>query len=263
LKTNAENYICLFINYLNMTRNNTCLLIVILVLQHSSFAQFNKGTRMAGATVGGVFFNTAKYDYSYPSPTNGYTSKTNAFGINLSPNIGWFISNKTVAGGQLTVGYRYDKKLDASGNITFAKDVFNSLTAGAAAFIRHYLITGVKFQPFGQVTAGFAGGSSRNEGFRYYSSYKDSYKGKSSSDITSTAGLSLGATRMLNAHTGLDIYAGYLFEHRKNVFTTNTTRDIDINGSIDETGRLEQTRKATTHNVTFGVGLQVFLDKRK
>ena len=60
-------------------------------------AQFKKGMRMVGATIGNAFFNSGKSDYSYPPPTTGYTSNSNNFGVTLNPSMGWFVSDNVIS----------------------------------------------------------------------------------------------------------------------------------------------------------------------
>lgn len=226
-------------------------------------AQFSKGMRMTGGTLGSGFFNSGKYDYSFPAPTAGYTSDANSFGISLSPNLGWFISDNTVVGARLSIGYNYEKNIDAFNNVTFRKKTDTKLQIGLGGFARNYFKSSGSFLPFGEVHLDAGIGSSTTEGFTYTTTYKDSYDGKSSGDFYGDAGLSFGATKMLNPHTGLDFFAGYTFFYNKTKFKTTTQRDVDINGSIDETRIDNPTTKLTNHGFTFGIGFQVFLGKRK
>jgi hypothetical protein len=134
----------------------------------------------------------------------------------------------------------------------------------AGAFARNYFKTTGRFLPFGQAGFNVGIGSSDHEGFSYNSSplYKDSFKGKSSGDFYASAGLSMGLTKMLNEHVGLDIIAGYLYSYNKTGYNTTVRRDVDIDGSIDETSTSDVTTKYTNHGFSIGVGLQVFLGKK-
>lgn len=77
------------------------------------------------------------------------------------------------------------------------------------------------------------------------------------------SGVTFGATKMVNEHTGLDFYVGYTYSYSKNIFKPTTQTDLGNNGSIDQTVVSEPTQKFTNHGITVGVGFQVFLDKKK
>lgn len=249
-----------------MRRSLLCFTTVILLFATSSNAQFTKGMRMAGATIGGAFFNSGTYDYTVPSPTFGYSEKVNSLGVNLSPNFGWFVSDKTVIGGQLLAGYKYDKNLKTDpSDITYSKNISKGLNLGFGGFARNYFSSISGLAPFAQVGFTVGMGSTNNNGFYYNNAplYKDSYKGKSSGDFTATGSLAVGVTKLINSHIGLDVSAGYTFSHNKNKYKTTTQRDIDIDGSINETLISDLTTEFTNHGFALGVGFQLFLEKRK
>lgn len=237
--------------------------ILALFLASPVMAQFTKGMRMPGITLGSAFFNSGNTEFTPTSPnTSGYTSKTNAGGFSLSPSLGWFVTNDMVVGGQLIAAYNYDKNIDEQNNVTFRKNVYKTFNAGLGAFVRKYILTSGSFIPFGQVNIAGGTGSSSSNGFMYATNYKETYDGKSSGDVFANAGINLGLTKMLNDHAGIDIYAGYLYSYNKSKFKTTTQRDIDFNGSIDEEGVEETTTKKTNHGFTIGIGFQLFLGKR-
>jgi len=242
------------------------ILITFFALSFASpaMAQFAKGMRMPGLTLGSAFFNSGKTEFTPSSANiNGYISNTNAGGFSLSPSLGWFVSNDMVIGGQLIAGYKYDKNIDEQNNVTFRKNIYKTFNAGIGAFLRKYIITQGSFIPYGQINIAGGTGSSSSEGFMYATNYKETYKGKSSGDIFANAGLNLGITKMLNDHAGIDIYAGYLYSYNKSKFKTTTQRDIDFNGSIDEEGVEENTTSKKDHGFTVGIGFQLFLGRRK
>lgn len=221
---------------------------------------------MAGVTLGSAFFNSGKYTYTVPPPTTGSTETLNSLGVNLTPGFGWFISDRAVIGAQLSAGYRYDKNLKADvNNVTYYKNINNKLSVLAGAFARYYLQAGGSFLPFGQVSLNAGFGSSKHEGFNYNNSplYKETFDGKSSGDFAANAGITVGFTKMLNSNVGLDITAGYLYSYSKNKYKTSLDRDVDINGTIDESEQGDLTTKYTDHGFSIGVGFQVFLNKKK
>src|SRR5258706_5275354 len=108
--------------------------ILLLLVNMTLNAQFKKGMRMAGATIGNSFFNSGKSDYSYPAPTQGYTSNSTNYGFSLTPSMGWFISGNTVICALLNAGYTHQKDFNESANTTFIKDISNSFTIGIGGF---------------------------------------------------------------------------------------------------------------------------------
>lgn len=245
-----------------MTRKFICFILIITAFSIPLSAQFSKGMRMAGASIGSMFFNSGKYTYTVPPPTTGYTETTNAAVINLTPSYGWFISGQTVIGAQLQAGYRYDKNIKADeSDVTFYKNTAKKLSILGGAFVRNYFTTSGKFLPFGQVSLLAGIGSANHQGFDYSLTplYKDEFDGESSGDFYANAGVIIGLTRMLSSHVGLDITAGYLYSYNKQEYKTIVKRDVDIDGSIDETGTSQLTTKYTNHGITIGIGFQVFL----
>jgi hypothetical protein len=229
------------------------------------FAQFEKGNRMVGATIGSIFFNSGKSDYSYPAPTSGFTSNQTSFGINFTPNFGWFVSDNTAAGATLTLSQSHQKTFDedASTGNTFNRDISNRFNLGLGGFVRSYFSNSGKFYPFGQVGVNVGIGSSNSKGFFFGGGDKSTYDGKSSGDFFANAGLSLGLTKMLNRHTGLDFYLGYNFSYTKSTFKKVTQTDLGNNGTIDQTSTSEPTQKFTNHGAAIGVGFQIFLEGKK
>lgn len=248
-----------------MARFVCCFLLITNLFINTVNAQFSKGMRMSGATIGTAFFNAGATDYSVPFPTSGYTVNTNSLGASLTPNYGWFVSDRIVLGPVINIAYKYDKTLKSDeADVTYYKNVVNSFNLSVGAFARNYFSPAGSFNPFVQalVSAGF--GSSNHEGYNYSAApiYKEVFKGKSSGDFLVNAGLAAGVTKLLNQNVGLDIMASYNYTYNKNEYDTNTDRDVDIDGTIDEQSKSNLTMKARTHAFMIGVGLQVFLGKR-
>src|SRR5688572_8558141 len=78
------------------------VVLVSLLMNPMLNAQFNKGDKMVGATIGNVFFNSGTQDASSP-PIGSTTGKMTGFGVNINPSFGWFISEKTAAGFSFTL----------------------------------------------------------------------------------------------------------------------------------------------------------------
>jgi hypothetical protein len=224
-------------------------------------AQIKKGTRMAGASIGSVFANAGKSDYSDAVIPGTYTSNNNNFGISLNPILGWFISDNTAVGTLLTLGYRHQKVFDESGGSTFRKNTASFFNFGIGGFARNYFSSSGTMKPFGQFNMSVGTGASNNEGFFFSGNDKSTYDGKSSGDFFINAGLSAGFTKMLNPHTGLDFFLGYSFSYNKNTYKTTTLLDQGNNGTVDQTAISEPITKFTNHGFLLGIGFQVFLDR--
>ena len=223
---------------------------------------------MVGANVGSLFFNAGTADVSFPAPTTGYTSRTTSFGVSITPSMGWFISDNTAVGVLLNINPSSNKTTYEAGGNTYQQDKVSIFNIGFGGFARNYFSSGSSsFKPFGQLSLNLGFSSQRSDGFFYggsgSSAYKETYDGKSSGGFFFNAALALGMTKMLNAHTGLDIFAGYNFSSNKHTYKTVTLRDDGNNGSIDVTYEKNPTTNFSNHGVVLGVGFQIFLEPRK
>jgi hypothetical protein len=250
-------------NLIVMQLKKIPVIIFLLLLNMTLNAQYKKGMRMAGASVGSAFFNSGKSDFSYPPPTTGYTSNTNNFGVTLNPSMGWFVSDNTAIGALLNFGYNHQKTFNEVSGTTYKRDISNSFNIGIGGFARNYFKSSGTMMPFGQFNLNFGIGSTSNKGFYFINNDKSNYDGKSSGDFFVNTGIALGLTKMLNEHTGFDFFVGYTYSYNKRTFKTTTITDLGNNGSVDQTAVSEPTQKFTNHGISIGVGFQVFLDKRK
>jgi len=242
------------------------VILVLLLINQDINAQFTKGDKMVGATIGNVFYNSGTQDASSP-PIGSTTGKVTGFGLNISPSLGWFISDKTAAGFSFTLNPASQKTSFEENGSTFQKDKVKTFSVGIGGFVRNYFSNKGNFLPFGQANL-LAGISSRNtDGFFYGGSgptvYKETYEGKSSGGFFTNASLNLGVTKMVGENAGLDFSIGYNFSYAKNTVKTIRLRDDLINGSIDVTSENETTTKFTNHGFMLGVGFQVFLKGKK
>lgn len=237
------------------------LLALALMLPLGASSQFTKGTWVPGFSAASVFFDAGTTEYSAAPPTNGYKSTTNSLGVQLTPSIGYFVSEKTMLGARLLANFQYDKYIDAVNNITFRKKEDRVGRYGLGIFARHYFSASGKFLPWGQVNVDAGIGNTHSEGFNYTSTYRESYVGKSSGNFFASGGVNLGLTRMLSGNVGLDISAGYLFTSEKTQTRTDTDRDVDMDGSIDEQLVSDITAKTRKHGLVIAVGVSVFLRK--
>jgi hypothetical protein len=175
--------------------------------------------------------------------------------------MGWFMNERTIIGATFAINPVKNKTTFENGGNTFQKDESTSFNIGIGGFARNYFSTSSSFMPFGQAGLNFGMSSQKTNGFFIAGSnaYKSTYDGKSSGGFFANAALSIGMTKLLNPHTGLDIYAGYNFSYTKNKYKTTTLRDDGNNGSIDLTSISEPESEFTNHGFMVGIGFQIFL----
>ncbi len=224
-------------------------------------AQFSKGSWATNIHVGTMLFDANSTEYSAPPPTNSYTATHQSMGIQLTPSVGYFISNRTMLGAGLLTHYTYDKYIDESNNITFRKKEDRIWQYGVSLFARHYVHNtqaASKFLPFVQVNADAGSGTTKVTGFNYTSTYKETYRGTAKGNFFTNLGLQAGVTRLFTKNAGLDISAGYLLSNTKSTTHTRTLRDIDFNDTIDEEMLGDLDAKSLKHGFKLSVGWTIF-----
>jgi len=246
-------------------RQRFVFLAIMSLVSFQINAQFKKGDRMVGTSVANVFYNSGNADVTFPS-TIGYKIKSSSYGVRIEPTMAWFISENIAVGGLLNINPSGQKETVEDRGTTFQKDQSNNFNIGLGAFARYYFSNGNSYMPFGQFGFNLGISSSRTEGFRYYDAaidYKVSYEGNSSGGFFANTALQLGLTKMIGDNAGLDFFAGYSYSYNNNTFKTVTTTDYGLDGSIDITEEDEPTTKFTNHGFFAGVGIQVFLRKKR
>lgn len=228
--------------------------------------QFSKGDRMAGASVGSIFFNSGSATQRVNSIGSlDYT--TRQFGVNISPSIGWFLTEKTALGVSLNINPTSNKTTYETNGSVFQEDQDNSFDIGFGGFIRNYFNSTGRFLPYGQVGLNGGFNTRKTEGFFYGGSgpgaYKQSYKGNSSGGFFFNSTINLGLTKMISDNIGLDVFAGYNFSYNKNTFNIVRLRDNGNNGSIEEREENETETSFTNHGIVLGLGFQIFLRRKK
>jgi len=250
-------------NFMQSTKGFLAGLFILISLAGN--AQFSKGDKMLGTSIGSIFFNSGSSDVTFPQ-VRGYSSKSTGYGVRFEPTIGWFLSDKMALGAAVNINPTGQKISYDDAGTTFQRDESNSFNIGAGAFLRNYFSNRSSFMPYGQLGFNTGISSSSTEGFKYYKSspdYKVSYDGKSSGGFFLNTLLQLGLTKMVSDHTGLEIYLGYNYSYSKNTFKTTTLTDMGIDGSIDTRAENEPTSKYTNHGLIAGVGFQVFLKGKR
>ncbi|MBC7948291.1 MAG: hypothetical protein H7Y42_10460 [Chitinophagaceae bacterium] len=248
-----------------MMRKFPFLTVCFLFLAIHSYAQFAKGTRMVGASVASMFFNSGTSDQTVTS-IGSTTATVRGFGVSITPSIGWFISGNTAVGASLNLNPSGETISFEERGSTFQRDKFNNFNIGFGGFVRNYFKSGGSVLPFGQIGLNAGISNLKKSGFFYGgvdpNDYKETYEGNSSGGFLTEASFLLGVTKMMGDQTGLDLYIGYNFSYNKNTMKTTRLRDDQIDGVIDQTATNETTSKYTNHRFLIGVGFQIFLRKK-
>ena len=242
------------------------LITLLLLFNITMNAQFKKGDKMVGTSVGSVFFNTGNSDQTVTS-IGRQTAKVKGYGVNIMPSLGWFIAENTAAGFSLLINPSGNKvSFEENGN-TFQTDKSRYFNIGIGGFARSYFGKAKSLLPFGQLAINGGISDVKKDGFFYGgtgpSAYKETYDTKSSGGLFVDAIFTLGLTKMFGQYTGLDLSIGYDFSYTKNTMNTTTLRDNMVDGTIDETLKNETISKLTNHKFILGLGFQVFLERKK
>lgn len=229
-------------------------------------AQFSKGDKMYGATVGTVVFSSGTADITVAS-IGSNSSKITNYNISLVPQMGWFVSDNTVAGVTLNINPNGQKTTYKQSGVTYESDKSNAYNIGLGGFARSYFNSKSSLLPFAQASINGGFSNLKTEGFFYGGSgptaYKDSYTGNSTGGSFFNASFVAGFTKLVGESAGLDIYIGYNFAYTKNDFKRTTLRDIGNDGTVDTRSENQTTTKYTSNGFMLGVGFQIFSRAKK
>lgn len=243
----------------------SAFVVLALLLSVASYPQLKKGNRMVGASVASAFFNNTSTDFS--STIGSSSTSVDNFGINLTPSIGWFVADNIAVGIAPSIGYTKQKQVGtSSAGSTYLSEEISQFSFGLGGFARYYFKgSSDKMRFFGQYNLLLGLSGNKADGFEYerLGLYVDRYNRKASGSFFANTGVMLGASKFLNNHIALDIFVGYSFNYTKSTTTGTTVRDYTDPGTGDETQALDFDQKITGNNILLGVGLQVFLEKKK
>ncbi len=229
-------------------------------------AQFKKGDKMAGASVASFVFNSGSSDITVES-VGSNTAKTKGYSINISPSLGWFLNENTVAGFTLSLNPGSDKTSYQQNGSTYQNDKASKYNIGAGGFVRSFFGDSKTLKPFAQASINAGASSLKTDGFFYYNTgnplYKQTYDGKSSGGFFLNAALTGGFTKMIGEYTGLDFYLGYNFSVNNYTFKKTTLYYTSANDNNPTKGINNTTTKFTNNGVIVGIGFQVFIRGKK
>lgn len=232
----------------------------------SSKAQFKKGEKIVGSSVGSLVFNSGKSDINV-AQIGSNKSVSKGYNISINPTLGWFISDKTAVGASVNINPSNNKISYSQSGSTYQSDKATNFNVGLGGFARHYFGSSKDLLPFGQLGVNFGISNLKTEGFFYGGSgptaYKSTYTGKSTGGMYLNTSVQAGITKMISAQTGLDFYLGYSYSYNSNTFNRTNLRDDGNDGTIDSRSENQTTTKYTNNGLTIGVGFQIFLDCKK
>jgi hypothetical protein len=242
----------------------TLLLVSLITFAFSASSQTRKGNKMVGFSLVSAFFNNGTTDRS--NDISSSTIENDNFGISINPNVGWFISDDVAVGISPSISYSKQKQVGkgANGN-TFLSDEVSMYGVSVGGFARYYFKGQPNLRFFGQynLNLGIAGG--KNEGYEYESLgiYVDRYESKYSGGFKGNTGVSFGASKFLNDHVAIDFIIGYNFSFGKSEPEGTSVREYADPSTPDQTQTIKFEQKVTGNDIQLGIGLQVFLDKKK
>ena len=248
-----------------MFRKNVLLIVILTLFTLIGNAQTEKGRKMVGFSIGSVFFNNGSTERS--NEITSSTIENDNFGINLTPSIGWFISDDLVIGFSPTISYSKQKQVGTGTNgNTFLNDELTQYSIGIGGFGRYYFKGSNKnLRFFGQynLSLGIAGGN--NKGYEYESLgiYVDRYETKFSGGFSGNTGVNFGVSKFLNNNIAFDFYFGYNYSFSSANPKGSTVREYSDPSSPDLTQEIDFEQKFTGHNFLLGLGFQLFLDGKQ
>ncbi|MFA8298615.1 MAG: outer membrane protein [Hyphomicrobiales bacterium] len=191
--------------------------LTLLLLVLNCNAQTEKGKFYLGANSD---INAFYQDYS----SKRYNSTT--YGLNLNPEVGYFVSDNLVVGAKINLAYN---KIKYSGN--FSEEIDNSFY-GIGLFTKHYLSTKA-LKPFVKAGIGYM-----------YNNYTEVLPNKATTNQSSNTiygDLDLGLAYYISKNISLDFSIGY----RYNSF--NSSKTI----SLDPSRKVHQLKTAVGFSISF------------
>ena len=239
------------------------LLFAFILISVAGYGQFTKGTRTLGFNFGGVGYSSRSTDDDFADSRLGLrTQSQKDFSINFNPSYGVFLTDKLLLGGGVSISYN---RSDVEEKYDY---VFNSnrksTLLGLNFYGRNYFAGKNGLYPYAQGNFGVSFGSgSGGSTLKYVSRDSSIISNFTQKGILSiNAGLSGGATKMLNKNLGIDFAVGYNFNMFNSTIAPVTSRVV--RGITLESGSGGDYKSSnTTNGFSLNVGLIIFLDPKK
>jgi hypothetical protein len=229
--------------------------MIIIAISIQVFAQNKKGNMIVGTNFGIVQYSTGTTESSNSLSSNVSKNKGNSFYLSVNPNIGFYLNDKTVLGGGITLA-PYTSKNDntSTGTATTTTTKTTYFYVGIGPYLREYLGTNNdKGMPFVQL----------NAGINFYPGYKNTYS-NSTNTFAYTYKYSGYTNWMLGAQVGYEHFLnniiGLIYSIGYSYYNYNYDYNVDYTiGGTDYTG----TSKGNTSYINVNIGLNVHLSSLK
>lgn len=236
-------------------------IFLALFISMAATAQFQKGTRTFGLNLGSAGFSNTSADATNNNGTLIGSDKTNRLNVSITPSYGWFINEKVLVGGSISVGISSSKY--TAGTITVEKS--NGFSGGIGVYGRYYF-SAEGFMPYAQASLGGTMGSATYTWTRdLRTTFNSIDKGDADqkSIFNLNAGLSVGLTKMVNKHVGLDIGLGYVFTNTSYKYSSINNRQYQTTPATSDEIRSNFKYSGFTNGVNLSFGFLIFLDSKK
>ncbi|MBN1938748.1 MAG: outer membrane beta-barrel protein [Candidatus Aminicenantes bacterium] len=224
--------------------------VLILAVAVSAFPQNKKGNLLIGTSIGSAGLSFGSSESGSSSSTNRSESESSGYSFGIGPTIGYFFTDKFVAGAYLGVGFNSNRSSNTQTESDYeSKSNSHSVYLSLGPFVRYYLgAPNAKRMPYihayisTSLYPSYGGHYETNSGYEYdygYESY--SYWG---------GGVQLGYEHFVNSAIGLQYYVGYSFSRYSYEYKYEYP---DRDDQLSE-------YKSTSNGLTVGVGIQIHLD---
>lgn len=218
-------------------------------------AQFNKGTKMLGATISSANISSGKADLTI----QGTEIFNHNWDISFTPSIGWFLNKHSVIGASIGINGSRQKYWTESSGVTFSENQTNVLNLGVGGFYRYYFSGAGKLVPFAHAFISGGTGDSRNQGFQNGIDFNMVYENNTDNKFFFHIGANAGVTKVFSDLIGIEASIGYLHSYTKQTVTSTT---VTRTSTTISNYTSNSPRKFNSNGVNLSIGLQFYLQKK-
>jgi hypothetical protein len=236
---------------------------MVLLSGNAVTAQLKKGNMLVETSLGNISINKGKTKYESPTAvTSSY--ENNNFSFNLTPRIGFFLSDNFVLGTELGIYFYNSKSKDFNAaGVKTSDSKYNETTLGLAPFARYYFPgKNPKSMFYGQLSAGFNIDLSLNQDYTYYnaigavtSKFKYNYSKK---PFNFRGDVKVGWNRLLTESIALNMDLGY--QIYKNTQTSTYTQTPAVGPATTSTSSKYTYDRS---GIVWGLGFTMFIPCKK
>ncbi|HMO33199.1 MAG TPA: hypothetical protein PKE07_09375 [Lacibacter sp.] len=231
--------------------------LALLAGSQSLNAQFTKGTRVAGLTLGSAGFTVVNSNFNSRQTGARTSAAEREFQFQVTPSLGWFLTEQLLAGVQVQGDFT-SQQYEGGNNVSRNS---RSFTAGAGGFARYYF-SGSGLLPYAAAHLQLGMGSGRSDWDEIYTAYSEKGQGKQTAIREITTGFSLGVTKMVTPQAGLDLALGYRFAYTTYRYYSESTVRY-VNPPATELVVRDYAYQGFTNGVTLSLGFLFLLEPSK